>query len=80
LIFVLRLSQKWIEHLLAQPESGMGYQIVTIKTRGGIVFRQATVDSGHVTRVRGFKDVPFAEDDIEAITVTHDKWDWKTEI
>ena len=58
----------------------MGYQVVTIKTRDGKVFPQAVVDSGHVSRIRGLNIVPFTEEEIEELTVTHHKWDWKNEI
>ena len=57
----------------------MGYQVVTIKTRAGKVFPQAVVDSGYVSRIRGLREIPFTEEEIEEIAVTHDKWDWKNE-
>jgi hypothetical protein len=76
---MLSLSNKWIEYLRSQPETGMGHQVVTIKIRDGKIFRQAVVDSGHVTRIRGFMEIPFTQEEIEEITVTHDKWDWKNE-
>jgi hypothetical protein len=34
------------------------------------------VVGGQITKVRGFAEIPFAEDDIGEIIVTHDKWDW----
>ncbi|MGH9517321.1 MAG: hypothetical protein ACRD3P_16765 [Terriglobales bacterium] len=57
----------------------MGYQVVTGTLNDGRVFPQAVVDSGHLTRIRGLKDIAFAEDAITEITVTHEKWDWKNE-
>ena len=57
----------------------MGYQVVTITTRQGSVYQQAIVDSGHVTRIRDLREIPFTEEDIEQIIVTHDKWDCKNE-
>jgi hypothetical protein len=76
---MLKLSRKWADYLRSQPETGMGYQVVTIRTRQGSVYRQAIVDSGHVTRIRNLREIPFTEEDIEQIIVTHDKWDWKNE-
>lgn len=73
------LSQTWIEYLRSQPETGMGYQVVTIKIKQGETFPQVVVDSGHVARIRGLREIPFTGEDIEEITVTHDKWDWKNE-
>jgi hypothetical protein len=37
------------------------------------------VDSGNLSRIRGLKTIPFTEEDIEEITVTHEKWDWKAD-
>jgi hypothetical protein len=51
----------------------MGYQVVTIKTKDGKIFPQAVVDSGHVTRIRRFSEIPFTQEEIAEITVTHDK-------
>ena len=76
---MLRLSKKWAGYLRSQPETGMGYQVVTITTRQGSVYRQAIVNSCHVTRTRDLGEIPFTEEDIEQIIVTHDKWDWKNE-
>jgi hypothetical protein len=76
---MLSLSKSWLEYLRSQPETGMGYQVVTIKTKDGKIFPQAVVDSGHVTRIRRFSEIPFTQEEIAEITVTHDKWDWKNE-
>jgi len=75
----IRLSQHWTKQLVAQPETGMGYQIVTVKLRDGRKYKQTIVDSGFITRIRGLDHIPFTEDDIAGITVTHDKWDWSNE-
>ena len=75
----IRLSAYWTKQLVAQPETGMGYQIVTVKLRDGRKYKQTIVDSGYITRVRGIDHIPFTEDDIAEIIVTHDKWDFRNE-
>ena len=70
------LSKKWYEKLSSQGETGMGYQIVSVVLTDGQRFDQVVVDSGYITKVRGRKDIPFSEEDIADITVTHDKWDF----
>jgi|GraSoiStandDraft_30_1057271.scaffolds.fasta_scaffold582729_1 hypothetical protein len=77
---MISLSKQWTEYLRSQPETGMGYQVVTIKTRDGKLFPQAVVDSGYLSRIRGFAEIPFTTEAIEEMTVTHDKWDWKSEL
>ena len=54
----------------------MGYWVATVKLRDGTSYPQVVIDSGCVTRVRGFDSVPFDPADIVDIEVTHDKWDW----
>ena len=76
-VLVLVLSQKWVKYLLSQPETGMGYQVVSVRLTNGALFHQVVVDSGYLTRIRGLKGIPFTEKDIAEITVTHDKWSWE---
>lgn len=76
---MLTLSEKWIKKLVSQPETGMGYHIVTVKLKDGTIFNQVVVDSGFITKIKGIKDIPFKEDDIQDITVTHDKWNFDRE-
>ncbi len=74
---MMLLSDKWSAHLISQPETGMGYQIVSIILKNGTRFDQAIVNGGYITRVRGFDEIPFAEDEICEIIVTHDKWNFR---
>ena len=75
----IRLSQRWTKQLIDQPGTGMGYQIVTVRLRDGRKYKQTIVDSGYITRVRGMDHIPFTDEDIVEIIVTHDKWDFRTE-
>jgi hypothetical protein len=54
----------------------MGYQIASIVLKDGKRFDRVVVVDGNVTRVRGVEGIPFSEDQIEQILVTHDKWDF----
>ncbi len=73
---MIRLSPKWISFLLNQPETGMGYSVCTIRLKDGREFKQVVVDGGFITKIKDVEGVPFSEDQIEEITVTHDKWRW----
>ena len=70
---MLELSNKWAPVLASQRETGMGYQVVTIRLKDGRQFAGVTVVGGVVNRVEGAQSIPFAEDDIEDIVVTHDR-------
>jgi hypothetical protein len=69
---MLELSNKWAKALASQRETGMGYQVVTIRLKDGRQFDGVTVVGGIITRIAGAGIIPFAEDDIADIVVTHD--------
>ena len=68
---MFELSEKWAPFLTNQPETGMGFQVVTIHLCDGRIFEDVVIDSGHITRIGYSLNIPFAEADIEKITVTH---------
>ena len=76
---MLQLSDRWGSRLRSQPETGMGYQVVSIVLRNGQRIDQVLVESGVITRVRGQDSIPFREDEIADLIVTHDRWDFATE-
>lgn len=69
---VLYLSKKWADVLARERETGMGYQIVSIFLADGRRYDGVTVVGGMVSKVAGSTSIPFAEEDIERIVVTHD--------
>ncbi len=73
------LPQKWADWLINQPETGMGYHIVSVIKKNGTRYDQVVIDSGYITRVQGFNEIPFTEDEIQEIIMTHDKWDFRHE-
>jgi hypothetical protein len=76
---MLKLPEKWINFLIDKPESGMGYQIVTIILNNGEIFKQVVVQEAFITQIRGYFEIPFKEEDIAEIILTHDKWDFNAE-
>jgi len=74
---MIQLPAKWGKYLRYQPETGMGYWVVTVRLMDGRSYERAVVvDSGHLTKIRGRTDIPFKADDIAELLVTHDKWDF----
>lgn len=73
---MLQLSDKWGPRLVLQPETGMGYQIASVILKDGSRYDQVVIESGLITRIRGLEKIPFKEDDIAQIVVTHDKWNF----
>ena len=73
---MLQLSDEWGPVLVSQPETGMGYQVASIILRDGTRYNQAIIESGYITRIRNYDKIPFREEEIAEIIVTHDKWDF----
>lgn len=73
---MITLSDSWGPKLVAQGETGMGYQIATIVLKNGFQFKQAVIVGNNITKIRNLKEMPFREEDIAEIIVTHDKWDF----
>ena len=70
-------SQRFADFFQGQPKSGMGYWVTDIVLKDGKVVKQAVVDSGYITKIKGMLIIPFEEGDIDHFVVTHEKWDWR---
>ena len=68
---MLALSVKWAPMLLAQPETGMSYQIASVILKDGRRFDRITIVGGMITKVGTLANVPFSETDIDKIVVDH---------
>jgi hypothetical protein len=76
---MIELSKKWLAELVDKPETGMGYQVVSIVLKDGKRYDQVVVVEGRVTQIRELGDIPFTEEQIAQIILTHDKWDFNAE-
>ena len=76
---MVTLSDSWGPKLVAQGETGMGYQIATIVLKDGSRFKQATIVGRNITKIRNLDQIPFKEEDIAEIIVTHEKWHFNAE-
>jgi len=73
-VMQIRLPPEISAKLAAMPESGMGYQIISVKMKNGHVFdRVVIVQSEVVTNVDGRDRVPFDPRDIATFELTHDR-------
>lgn len=73
------LPDPWLAELASKPETGMGYQIVTIVLKDGRRFDQVAIVEGRVTEIRGRKDIPFSEAEVADVVLTHAKWNFNEE-
>ena len=63
-----------VDELSEQPETGMGYWIVTVRLTDGREFDRVVVNGGFITQIFGMETIPFDSQDIAEFSVTHDKW------
>ena len=56
---------------------GFGYQFVSIKLKDGKVFLQAVASEGCVIQVKGFREIPFVETDIESVEADGEPWNFR---
>ena len=68
---MLRLSERWAPILNAQPETGMAYPMASVSLKDGRQFNDVLMAGGIVTRVGDWNDIPFGDEDIQRIVVTH---------
>jgi hypothetical protein len=70
------LSEKWAPKLNAQGETGMGYQIASVMLKDGRQFDRVVIVGGIIGQIKDVEGIPFTEDEIDQIIVTHDKWNF----
>lgn len=65
--------------LKRDAETGIGYQVVSVELKDGRSFDQVCASEGCIIEVRGYKEIPFASDDIASLRVTHKRWNFRDE-
>ena len=54
-----------------------GYQFVSVKLKDGRVFAQAVASEGCLIQVKGFREIPFVETDIESVDGDGEPWNFR---
>jgi hypothetical protein len=66
-----------VDQLKGVRETGIGYQIVSVKLRDGRSFDQVVTSEGCVIEVRGYEEIPFAPEDVASVMVNHKHWNFR---
>jgi hypothetical protein len=66
-----------VSHLKREKETGIGYQVVSVKLKDGRCFDQVVASEGCIIQVRGYEVVPFAPDEVAAVSVNHKRWNFR---
>ena len=54
-----------------------GFQFVSVKLKDGRVFAQAVASEGCLIQVKGFREIPFVETDIESVDGDGEPWNFR---
>ena len=66
-----------LKHLKKDNLTSFGYQFVSVKLKDGRVFPQAVASEGCVIQVKGFREIPFVEADIESVEADGEPWNFR---
>lgn len=66
-----------VDHLKQATETGIGYQVVSVELNDGRFFDQVVVSEGFIIEVRGYKEIPFAPEDVASVSVNHKRWNFR---
>lgn len=71
------IPTNFTEALKHAGETGIGYQVVSVKLRDGRLFDQVVASESCVIEVRGFKEIPFAPEEVAFVSVNHKRWNFR---
>jgi hypothetical protein len=74
---LVRIPSGFVDHLKRAGETGIGYQVVAVELQDGRKFDQVVTSEGCVIEVRGFKDIPFAPEEVASVNVNHKNWNFR---
>jgi hypothetical protein len=66
-----------VNNLKREKETGIGYQVVSVKLKDGRCFDQVVASEGCIIQVRGYEVVPFAPGEVESVSVNHKHWNFR---
>jgi hypothetical protein len=73
---MLKLGDRWVRHLIQQPETGMDYQIARVVLNDGRAFERVVIMGDMIYEVDRSPDTSFTAADIQDIKVRSGlEWD-----
>jgi len=67
----------FVDHLKGAKETGIGYQVVSVELKDGRSFDQVVTSECCIIEVRGYKEIPFATEDVASVSVNHKRWNFR---
>ena len=72
-----RIPRACLDDLKRTGETGIGYQVISVELKDGRCFDQVVASEGCIIEVRGYKEIPFAPEDIASVIVNHKRWNFR---
>jgi putative SOS response-associated peptidase YedK len=71
------IPPEYLERLKKDDLTDFGYQFVSVKLKDGRAFAQAVASEGCIIQVKGFREVPFVQEDIESVDGDGQPWNFR---
>ncbi len=68
------------EKLKKEKQTRLGYQFVSVKLKDGRRFEQAVASEGCIIQVKGQKDIPFTETEVESVELSDKPWNFRRHV
>lgn len=68
---------RFVDQLKRAEETGLGYQVVSVELKDGRSFDQVATSEGCIIEVRGYKEIPFAAEDVASVSINHKRWNFR---
>ena len=65
------------KHLKKEKQTELGYQFVSVRLKDGRFFEQAVASEGCIIQVKGHKDIPFTEAEVESVEINNKPWNFR---
>jgi hypothetical protein len=74
---VVPIPSAFVDDLKRAKETGLGYQVVSVELKDGTSFDQVVTSECCIIEVRGYKEIPFAAEDVVSVSVNHKHWNFR---
>jgi len=71
------IPQACLDHLRQSGKTGIGYQVISVELKDGRCFDQVVASEGCIIEVRGYKEIPFAPEEVASVIVSHKRWNFR---
>jgi hypothetical protein len=71
------ISADKVKRLEGETSTDLGYQFVSVKLKNGQSFDPAVASEGCIIQVKGYRDIPFSDADVESVEASHKSWNFR---